>query len=190
MKKVLLLIPLLITLLACNFDMSTNQASTATPTLYPQIDPSHIPPQATFTFTAEPSNNTQLNATITGKLSYPSEFLPSMRVVSFSLTDGKAYFVDTAKGQSEFSIDVPAGTYYVVSYPYEGIAGNIGQVDSYTLGGGPFAGGYTQMVPCGLAYGCDDHTLLPVTVTEDQTVTVDPGDWYAPEGTFPPMPNP
>ena len=23
-----------------------------------------------------------------------------------------------------------------------------------------------------------------------QTATADPGDWYAPEGTFPPMPNP
>ena len=190
MKKMLLLIPLLITLLACNFAMNTNQASTATPTLYPQIDPTNVPPHATFTITAELSSNTRLNATITGKLSYPSEFLPSMRVVLFSLTDGKAYFVDTAKGQGEFSIDVPAGTYYVVSYLYEGIAGNTGQVDTYTLSGGPFAGGYTQMVPCGLAYGCDDHTLLPVTVTEGQTVTVDPGDWYAPEGTFPPMPNP
>ncbi len=108
----------------------------------------------------------------------------------FSLTDGKAYFVDTAKGQGEYSISVPAGSYYVVSYIYEGIAGNTGQVDSYTLGGGPFAGGYTQIVPCGLAAGCEDHTLLPVAVAEGQTVTADPGDWYAPEGTFLPMPNP
>lgn len=174
MKKLLLLIPLLVALFACNFATSTNQASTATPTLFSQIDPSNIPPQATFTFSAEPSNNTQSNATITGKLSYPSEFLQSMRVGSFSLTDGKAYFVDTAKGQIEFTMDVPAGTYYVVSYPYDGIAGNTGQADSYTLDGGPFAVGYTQMVPCGLAYGGDDHTLLPVPVTEGQTVIVDP----------------
>jgi hypothetical protein len=113
-----------------------------------------------------------------------------MRVVAFSLTDKKAYFVDTAKGQGQFSLNVPAGTYYLVSYTYEGNAGNTGQADSYTLGGGPFAGGYTQMVPCGLAAGCDDHTLLPITATEGQTVTADPGDWYAPEGTFPLMPNP
>ena len=172
MKKLLLLIPILIALLACNFVVST------VPVLTPTA-------QATFTPTSEP-----LNATVTGKLSYPSEFLPPMRVVLFSLTDKKAYFVDTAKGQGEFSIDVPAGTYYLVSYLYEGTAGNTGQVDSYTLGGGPFAGGYTQMVPCGLAAGCDDHTLLPITVTENQTVSADPGDWYAPEGTFPPMPNP
>ena len=172
MKKLLLLIPILIALLACNFGATRNRGLTATP-------------HAILTFTPAP-----VNATITGKLSYPSEFLPAMRVVLFSLTDKKAYFVDTAKGQGEYSIDVPAGTYYVVSYPYEGVAGNTGQVDSYTLGGGPFAGSYTQMVPCGLSVGCDDHTLLPVTVTTDQTVTADPGDWYAPEGTFPPMPNP
>jgi hypothetical protein len=172
MKKILLLIPILIAVLACNFVVSTVPVSTA-----------NI--QATPTFTSEP-----LNATITGKLSYPSEFLPPMRVVLFSVTNGKAYFVDTAEGQGQFSLNVPAGTYYLVSYPYEATAGNTGQVDSYTLGGGPFAGGYTQMVPCGLAFGCDDHTLLPITVAEGQTVTADPGDWYAPEGTFPPMPNP
>jgi hypothetical protein len=172
MKKLSLLIPLLLAVLACNF------AASSGPILTPSA-------QATFTFTSEP-----LNATITGKLSYPSEFLPPMRVVLFSLTDKKAYFVDTAKGQGEYAIEVPAGTYYLVSYPYEGTAGNTGQVDSYTLGGGPFAGGYTQMVPCGLAFGCDDHTLLPITVVEGQTVAADPGDWYPPEGTFPPMPNP
>jgi hypothetical protein len=172
MKKLLLFAPILIALLACNFVVSPGADSTPNP-------------PATFTSTSEP-----LNATVTGKLSYPSEFLPAMRVVLFSITNGKAYFVDTAKGQGEYAIDVPAGTYYLVSYPYEGTAGNTGQVDSYTLGGGPNAGGYTQMVPCGLAAGCDDHTLLPITVMGGQTVTADPGDWYAPKGTFPPMPNP
>jgi hypothetical protein len=176
MKKLMLLIPLLLLLLACNFGVSQ----------IPVTQP--VPPEATFTFTPEP--NTQFDGTVTGKLSYPSEFLPPMRVVLFSLTDKKAYFVDTAKGQGQFSLTVPAGTYYLVSYPYEGTAGNTGQVDSYTLGGGPYAGGYTQMVPCGLSVDCQDHTLLPVTVTQGQTVSADPGDWYAPEGTFPPMPKP
>lgn len=128
--------------------------------------------------------------TITGHLSYPSEFIPAMRVVAFNLTNGKAYFVDTARGQGSYSISVPAGSYYVVSYPYEGIAGHTGQADYSALSGGPFAGGYTQMVPCGLSVGCDDHTLLTVVVVTGQIVGADPGDWYAPVGTFPPMPNP
>lgn len=179
MRKLLLLIPTLLALLACNISMSINPSLSTTPTAQP-----------TFPSTAEPSPSAPLTGTITGKLSYPSEFIPPLRVVAFSLTDGKAYYVETAKNQPEYSLQVPVGTYYVVSYPHEGIAGNTGQVDSYTLGGGPFAGGYTQMVPCGLAVGCDDHTLLTVTVTGGQTITADPGDWYAPEGTFPPMPNP
>ncbi|HLO34014.1 MAG TPA: NBR1-Ig-like domain-containing protein [Anaerolineales bacterium] len=128
--------------------------------------------------------------TVTGKLSFPSEFIPAMRVVLFSLKDGKAYFVDTARGQGAYSINVPTGTYYVVSYPYEGTPGHTGQVDSYTLGGGPFAGGYTKMVPCGLTVGCEDHTLLSVAIAAGQTVAADPGDWYASVGTFPQMPNP
>lgn len=164
MKKLLVLAPLLFAVLACNFSVRAGPIVTPTPL--------------------------NVQATIRGQLSYPSEFLPPMRVVAFSLTDKKAYFIDTAKGQGEFSLKVPAGTYYLVSYTYEGTPGNVGQVDSYTLSGGSFAGGYTQMVPCGLAAGCEDHTLLPITVAEGQTVNADPGDWYAPEGTFPPMPNP
>jgi len=173
MKKLLVWVPVLLAILACNFSVRTGLDLTPTPL-------ASVPPE----------QGTLLGATITGKLSYPSEFLPPMRVAAFRLTDGKAYFIDTAKGQGQFSLLVPAGSYYLVAYPYEGTAGNTGQVDSYTLGGGPFAGGYTQMVPCGLSAGCDDHTLLPVSVGEGQTVNADPGDWYAPEGTFPAMPNP
>ena len=175
MKKLLLFIPVLLSVLACIFAVS----NLATPT---------AEAQATLPSTSESSSD--FTATITGALSYPSEFLPPMRVVAFSLTDKKAYFVDTAKDQGQFSLKAPAGTYYLVSYPYEGIAGNTGVVDSYTPGGGPFAGGYTQMVPCGLTANCEDHTLLPITVAQNQTVTANPGDWYAPEGAFPPMPNP
>ena len=175
MKKLLLFVPLLLSILACNFAVSKFPTPTS------QV-------QATFTLPPEPSSH--INATITGSLSYPSDFLPPMRVVAFSLTDKKAYFVDTAKNQGQFSLKVPAGSYYLVSYAYEGTAGETGQAESYILGGGSFAGGYTQMVPCGLTANCEDHTLLPIIVVENQTVTADPGDWYAPEGTFPPMPNP
>ena len=173
MRKLLLWTVLLGVLLACNLIKGTNPAVTDTPTALP-----------------EPSLSTPMNGIITGTLSYPSEFIPPLRVVAFSLTDNKSYFIDTAENQLEYSIDVPAGTYYVVSYLHEGVPGITGQADSYTLGGGPFAGGYTRMVPCGLSVDCNDHSLLPVTVSAGQTATADPGDWYAPEGTFPPMPNP
>ncbi len=45
------------------------------------------------------------------------------------------------------------------------------------------------MVPCGLKAGCEDHSLIPVEVTAGNMATgVDPVDWYAPAGTFPPRP--
>src|ERR1041385_6364064 len=170
MRKLFLLIPSLMVILACNIPVNTRPTATAvlTITFTPQ------PTEVSATMTPPSTEVTQTNGTVTGKLSYPSEFLPAMRVALFSLTDGKAYFVDTAKGQGEYSIQVPPGNYYVVSYPFEGTPGNTGQVDSYTLGGGPFAGGYTPMVPCGLNANCNDHTLLPVTVTAGQTTTADP----------------
>jgi hypothetical protein len=35
---------------------------------------------------------------------------------------------------------------------------------------------------------CTDHALIPATLKAGDTINVNPGDWYAPEGTFPPMP--
>jgi len=119
---------------------------------------------------------------ITGRLSYPSSFIPPMRVAVFSLADGSVSYTDTAKNQGTYSIDLPVGTYHVVAYPYDSSApASAGASSTY-------GGGYTQAVPCGLTAACTDHTLLAVTVTENQTVNADPGDWYAPEGSFPPMP--
>lgn len=110
---------------------------------------------------------------ISGALSYPSEFIPPLRVVAFRV-DGRLYrYVDTMQNQGAYQITgLPPGTYHVIAYA-----------------GSTFAGGYTAMVPCGLSVDCTDHTLLNVTVTSGQdTPNIDPGDWYAPEGTFAPMP--
>jgi len=47
------------------------------------------------------------------------------------------------------------------------------------------------MVPCGLADGCNDQSFIDVTVTAGSTTAdINPGDWYADAGTFPPIPNP
>jgi hypothetical protein len=126
--------------------------------------------------------------TLTGNLSYPSEFIPAMRVTAFSLTNGTAYFTDTAKDQGIYALNVPPGTYYIVSYPYQGTPGNIGQAASWTMGGGTFSGGYTKAVQCGLGTECLDHALIGVAVDAGQAVSVNPGDWYAPDGSFPRMP--
>lgn len=121
--------------------------------------------------------------TIAGKLSYPSSFIPSMRVAFFSMTDGSISYTDLAFNQGTYQMDLPEGIYHVVAYPYDPSNPNA----KTEIG---LAGGYTAAVPCGLSVDCIDHSLLDVTVVAGQTVTADPGDWYAPQGSFPPMPIP
>ncbi len=124
--------------------------------------------------------------TITGKLSYPSSFIPSMRVAVFNAADNSfVAYTDTGPNQDSYSLELPAGAYHVVAYPYDSA--------NYTpsAAGTPImAGGYTPAVACGLSVECTDHSLLAVNVVAGQTVTADPGDWYAPENSFPPMPYP
>jgi hypothetical protein len=144
------------------------------------IPPASPPQPATATmFVTIPATETPtpapLNGTITGHLSYPSEFIPTLKVVAFDVTDPSVYyFVETEMNQGEYVLQVPPGTYYIISY--------VDKKDG-TLG---MPGAYSQFVPCGLQASCSDHSLIPVTVAAGQTVTgIDPADWYAPEGTFP-----
>jgi hypothetical protein len=135
--------------------------------------------------TVSPPTLAPATGMVTGRLSYPSSFIPPMRVVFFSMPDGKASWVDTSMNQGTYAIELPPGTYHAVAYPYS--------ADTYTApapGSPTLAGGYTPAVSCGLTVDCTDHTLLAITVTAGQTVSADPGDWYAPEGSFPPMPEP
>jgi len=114
---------------------------------------------------------------IQGSLAYPSEFIPALVVVAYPIggDDPNPYHVVTQQGQGAYSMPVAAGQYYVVAY----------------LMGSDYAGGYSQAVPCGLQASCLDHTLIPIQVSDGQVLTgIDPVDWYAPEGTFPPNPIP
>jgi len=132
-----------------------------------------IPPPPTDTSVPLPP----ATGSISGFLSYPSEFIPPLRVAAFNVGTGEVFYIDTPINQGGYQIEnLPPGTYHVVSYTMQ---------DPY------LAGGYSQMVPCGLQYGCDDHTLLDVIVVAGQdTPNINPGDWYAPEGSFPPKPRP
>jgi hypothetical protein len=119
---------------------------------------------------------TPSTGSITGLLSYPSEFIPSLQIVLFDVNDSNQWlYLTTAENSNVYQFDgVPVGSYYVVAY----------------VAGGDFGGGYTQAVSCGLSVDCTDHSLIPVVVSGGEVTNgVNPQDWYAPEGTFPLNPN-
>lgn len=115
---------------------------------------------------------------ISGKLSYPSEAIPPLRIVAFRVGGEGWYSVEYPMNTFEYTLeDLPAGTYHVVAYV----------LPSSTFA--ELAGGYSQAVVCGLSVECTDHSLVDVVVNADEdTPNINPGDWYAPEGTFPPDP--
>lgn len=124
--------------------------------------------------TGTPASPSPEAGSISGKLSYPSEFIPPLRVVAFNIFDQSYRYVDTIQNQSTYQIaGLAAGKYHVVAY----------------VQGGGLSGGYTPAVACGLSVNCTDHSLIDVTVfAGTDTPNIDPADWYAPENAFPPMP--
>lgn len=118
--------------------------------------------------------STEGTGSISGSLSYPSEYIPAQRVFAFQVGSENYFYVDTAENQTSYQIDnLPTGYYKIVAYRMDG----------------KLAGGYTQAVPCGLTVNCTNHDLLEVPVNIGQAVTgIDPADWYAPDGAFPPAP--
>ncbi|MBX3004650.1 MAG: carboxypeptidase regulatory-like domain-containing protein [Anaerolineales bacterium] len=118
-------------------------------------------------------NEAQDPGSLSGSLSYPSEFIPGMTVVAWSVEHpGTYYYVTTSDGTSFYQIsNLPAGDYQVVAY---------------TNG---MAGGHSFAVACGLSVECTDHSLVTVEVKSGQdSAGVNPQDWYAPEGSFPAQP--
>ena len=133
----------------------------------PALDAATRTPAITITPTPVPGS-------VSGALSYPSEFIPPLRVVAFNVNGLNYRYVDTMQDQATYQITgLAPGVYHVVAYIMDG----------------SYAGGYTFAVPCGLSVDCADHSLIDVIVEAGKdTPDINPADWYAPEGTFPPMP--
>ncbi|MEJ5224713.1 MAG: hypothetical protein WHV44_09680 [Anaerolineales bacterium] len=117
---------------------------------------------------------------ISGSLGYPSDVIPPLRVVAYRLGTEEYYYVQTRLEQSTYQIDnLPPGTYHVIAY--------VNDPQGQFMPG--MAGGYTAAVPCGLLAECTDHSLLEVVVNAGAvTSNINPTDWYAPLGIFPPDP--
>ena len=108
--------------------------------------------------------------TIVGTVSFPSQVVPSMTVYASDLDTSRIHTVQLARGQANFSVEVPPGRYLVFLAPNEP-----GAPDVY----GAFTR-YSQCAPHTVDDGaCEDHALIPVAVTAKAphaAVTID--DWY------------
>lgn len=116
-------------------------------------------------------------ARLTGRITYPSEELPVMRVCAVDSTDpGHAVCFRTAPGQATYMLDVPAGTWWLLAWPQgTGTAGDPGLL----------SGASACLASGGTA--CGDHAPLRVTVAAgDVRDGLDINDWYYDRRAFPP----
>jgi hypothetical protein len=110
-----------------------------------------------------------LAGTIEGVVTFPSQLVPSMTVYASDLDTSRVHSVQLARGQANFTVEVPPGRYLVFLAPNEPGAPNI-------------YGAYTQYSLCAPHAGdaqCEDHALVAITIsakTPRCAVTID--DWY------------
>ena len=118
-----------------------------------------------------------LPARLTGRVNYPSEELPVMRVCAVDSTDpGTAVCFRTEAGQATWMLDVPAGAWWLLAWPQDtGTAGDPGLLSAASA---CLASGGS---------GCDDHAPLLVTVAAGEARDgLDINDWYYDPQVFPP----
>jgi len=130
--------------------------------------------------TPAPSLSVQSGASIGGPVGYPAEGIPPMTIYAVAAAGTPFYTVRTIKNQGTYSIKgVAPGRYHLFAVP----TGGFGAPPQH------FVGAYTKGVLCGLAYGCNDHTPIVVTVTSGQAVTgIGVTDFYADANAFPLVP--
>jgi hypothetical protein len=107
--------------------------------------------------------------TIDGIVTFPSEHVPSMTVYASDLETSRVHSVQLARGQANFTVEVPAGRYLVFLAPNEPGAPNV--YGAYTE--------YSLCTPHDVDGKCEDHSLVPVVIsarTPHGTVAID--DWY------------
>jgi hypothetical protein len=118
-----------------------------------------------------------LPARLTGRITYPSEELPVMRVCAVDSTDpGTAVCFRTAPGQATYMLDVPAGAWWLLAWPQD--TGTSGDPGLLSAASACLASG---------ASGCGDHAPLLVTVAAGEVRDgLDINDWYYDRQAFPP----
>lgn len=107
--------------------------------------------------------------TIEGSVIFPSQLVPSMTVYASDLETSRVHSVQLLRGQTNFSVEVPAGRYVVFLAPNEPGAPNI--YGAHTQ--------YSLCTPHDVPDKCEDHTLVPVVIgAKAARVAVSVDDWY------------
>jgi hypothetical protein len=155
-------------------------ASQVVPTPAPSATANPTPTASSVAASATSPATPGIPGAITGKLGYPSDFIPALRIYAIDPTaPGRYRVVHTAQNQQTYLIaGVAPGTYFVYA-------------SAYSLAGPPelLGGAYTKAVACGLSSGCTDHTPVAVQVRPGAVADgVDVRDWYAPPGAYPSPP--
>jgi hypothetical protein len=118
-------------------------------------------PQPTLTQTSSP---TPLAFNLTGKICFPAETIPPMTVFFEETNTATLLEMPVLADQSDYEIKLNPGNY--IAYAW---------LPDFSRGGL-----YSRAVPCGLGTDCDDHTVLPFTVTETEILEgIDVCDWFA-----------
>ena len=117
---------------------------------------------------ATPAPTNRPTGSLSGKLSYPSEIIPPLRIVAYNPVTGEYYWQNTVTNQGSYRFaELPEAGYQVLAYLIE--------TPSDT-----FYAAYSNFVTCGMTEGCLDHNLITVEVNAGQeTKDVNPIDWYA-----------
>ncbi len=107
--------------------------------------------------------------TIEGVLVFPSQVVPAMTVYASELDSARVHTARLARGQANFTIEVPPGRYLLFLAPNEPGAPDI--YGAYTR--------YSLCAPHAVDGQCEDHTLMPVVVgSKAARVAVAIDDWY------------
>jgi hypothetical protein len=120
-------------------------------------------------------NNGQTDSTgsVSGKLCYPSEYIPEMTIFFQDVYSLDFIQATTIENQDSYTQQLPLGEYIVFAY---------------LNSGAPLGGAYTFAVLCGLTADCEDHSLVQIRIEPGMSVTdIDICDWYSPD-SIPPDP--
>lgn len=178
-------------------------SSTSTPTATPLLQTASSNPTISAPSPTVPPTATPEAGAITGRLGYPSDFIPPVTVYAISTTDPRVWYsVNYAgvgnpprptpqpgtSGDTYTITGVAPGTYWVVAYRNDATGPMLG----------PDPGYYSRAAAClriPNSGGCPDQTLIPATVIAGQTTSgIDIVVWGPPREqplpTLPPRPTP